>query len=231
MKKWIAFALLLTALALLWQTDFVTAARNSNTEFFTDTLFEQWGPFLLAVTIPLMIVQNIFTLFPVLLVIVVHNLAFGFFWGSIFSLAGTVAGALACFYIVRYFNVGWVRKVQEKNEEKFEKYYRWIKKYGVMMIIVLRSVPVFPSNIISAAAAFTPIGSRSYFWSCVFGNTSMVWLLSLLSAPVWAGDAEGSFVSWLLAGYLAYCAMLLLFFVQQEVSSRRIRTVRKQRIS
>ncbi|TMW73343.1 TVP38/TMEM64 family protein [Alteribacter natronophilus] len=231
MKKWLLLISILAALVLLWQTDFIKAARNSDTAFFTETLFSQWGMFLPLVTIPLLVIQNIFTLFPVLIIIIVHNLAFGFAGGALISFTGTLAGALACFYLVRYFNVGFIRKIQEKHEQKFERYYRWISRYGVMMIILLRSIPVFPSNIISAAAAFTPIRSGAYFWSCVFGNLSMVWLLSLLSAPVWAGEEHASLVSWLFAGYVLYCAGLLVFFIRQEVERRKIRTVRRADVS
>ncbi|WP_157811971.1 TVP38/TMEM64 family protein [Alteribacter populi] len=232
MKKWLSGAALLIILIVVWQSDWVTEARSNNVDYFIDTLFEEMGYFLLFVTIPLMILQNIFTLFPVLLIIVVHLLSFGVIEGAVYSLIGTLLGALACFYLVKHFNHRISERIWSKRKEKFDRYYRWISEYGVCMIIVLRSIPVFPSNLISAAAAFTPINWKAYFWSSLFGNLSMVWLLSLLSSPLWIEDvASDSFLIWAIAGFVLYCVIILTYYFRKMVLTKKYTSVPERKLS
>lgn len=178
------------------------------------------GYALLFITIPLMIVQNVLTLFPILLVIIVHIMAFGIFEGGFYSLTGTVLGALTCFLLVKYVNFNWVDRLWEKRQDRMERYYRWINEYGVFMIVILRSIPIFPSNLISIAAAFTPIRLRAYLWSCLVGNMSMIWLLSLLSAPLWLHTISNENVYMtMFTGYILFSLVIISFYLRKVFSS------------
>ncbi|RNA69444.1 TVP38/TMEM64 family protein [Alteribacter keqinensis] len=220
MKKWLILAVLLGLFTVAWQSDWVSAARSNNVEYFIDTLFEDMGYGLLLVTIPLMIIQNVITLFPVVLIILVHIMAFGVFEGGLYSLAGTVLGAWVCFLLVKYFNFNWTERIWNKRKSSLSRYYRWIKEYGVFTIVALRSIPVFPSNLISFAAAFTPISLKAYIWSCVVGNLSMIWLLSLLTAPLWL-ESNDAFYTTFLSGYVLFALTVAGFYLRKAFYGKR----------
>ncbi|UTR14946.1 VTT domain-containing protein [Salipaludibacillus sp. LMS25] len=189
MKKW-AMIILLIALFLFitinWE--WIVHLRQGDMSYFTEDVFEEVGYRLLWITIPLMIVQNVITLFPVLLLIIMHFHLFGLIEGFLFSLIGTTLGALTCFWFARSFSSHWVEHFWERNERRLAYVLRLIASYGVYMLVVLRSIPIMPSNLISIAAAVSPLSLRPYIWSSVLGNMSMIWLLSLLSAPLWMPD-------------------------------------------
>jgi uncharacterized membrane protein YdjX (TVP38/TMEM64 family) len=82
-----------------------------------------------------------------------------------------------------------------------------------------------PSNLISIAAAFSPINFRSYLISTILGNISMIWLLSLLSAPLWI---SGPLFLPYLTAYIIFAAIVLgsylyRFFTTEESTTRRRR--------
>lgn len=200
----IGIVLLLLAGLILLRWDWVMALRDNDISYFTDELFEQWGYGILFFTIPLMIVQNVVTLFPILILIVFHFIVFGVWGGMLFSLIGTVCGALLCFYLARFAAGKWFERYWSKNEVKLEKVIQAISRYGIYMIVLLRSIPVMPSNLISIAAAASPIRERSYVYSTLFGNVAMVGVLSFISAPLWVDEGG--------IGY-AYSLFFVLFFL------------------
>ncbi|UJW57997.1 VTT domain-containing protein [Bacillus sp. A116_S68] len=198
MKKW-AMAILLIALILfiMINWEWIVHLQQEDLSYFTEGVFEEVGYGLLWVTMPLMIVQNVITLFPVLILIIMHFHFFGLIEGFLFSLIGTTLGALTCFWLARSFSSRWVDRFWGRNERRLAYVLRLIASYGVYILVVLRSIPIMPSNLISIAAAVSPLALRPYIWSSFLGNMSMIWLLSLLSAPLWI--AENVFMPYLLS--------------------------------
>ncbi|WP_198154968.1 TVP38/TMEM64 family protein [Salisediminibacterium beveridgei] len=214
----IAVVLLILAGLILWRWDWVMALRDNNLSYFTDDLFAQWGYGILFFTIPLMIVQNVVTLFPILILIVFHFIVFGVWGGMLFSLIGTVSGALLCFYLARFVAGKWFQRYWSKNEKKLEKVIQAISKYGVYMIVFLRSIPVMPSNLISVAAAASPIRERSYVYSTIFGNVAMIGVLSFLSAPLWVdeGGIGYTYQFFFLFFFLSFISYFIYHFIKDR---------------
>lgn len=194
-------------IALNW--DWIIQLRQENLSFFTDDLFSEMGYRILVVTIPLMMIQNVVTAFPIIIIILIHFLIFGLAGGFLFSLIGTTLGALLCFWMARTFSHSWMERFWEKNLDRLAYVMNLISSYGVFIIIVLRSIPVMPSNIISAAAALSPIRFKPYIWSSLIGNISMIWVLSLLASPLWM---EGNEMPGYAAGYLVFALAVAGFY-------------------
>ncbi|WP_158282194.1 TVP38/TMEM64 family protein [Salipaludibacillus keqinensis] len=208
-KVFIIFFVAITILVILFNWEWVVQLREDNLSYFTEELFPELGWRILLITLPLMIVQNVVTLFPILILILIHFISFGMVPGFIISLIGTSLGAFVCFWLTRSVSEKKVQTYWEKNEEKLSYIFKLISSYGVFMLVVLRSIPVMPSNLISIAAAVSPISTRDYVWSTVLGNISMVWLLSLLSAPLWMIDNH--YLAYLL-GYVFFALVVSMFY-------------------
>ncbi|MBB5174481.1 TVP38/TMEM64 family protein [Texcoconibacillus texcoconensis] len=209
MKKSLVITLLIIFIIFIVQTDILAHLQNANISYFTGTLHEQYGYNVLWLTIPLMVIQGIFTLFPIILVVMIHALVFGFYEGFLYSFIGTFFGAMICFILSRYLFSEWARLFWEKKRDKYTKPINLMEKYGVFFIVVLRNVSFMPSNLISISAALSPISFSSYFWSSVIGNLSMVWMLSLLSAPMTVTRAEWGY---LLVGYIVFALSIILYY-------------------
>ncbi|MBU9721391.1 MULTISPECIES: TVP38/TMEM64 family protein [Bacillaceae] len=201
--------------------DVIKIFMEQDIEYFTSgALLDELGYGLLWVTLPLMIIQGVVTLFPILIIILLHFVSFGLTWGFLFSLIGAIIGALVCYWLTDTLSSKWVDRFWGKREKTLNKILGWIHKYGVLVIVVLRSIPVMPSNLISIAAALSPVTSLQYFWSTILGNISMVWILSLLAAPLWISDSY--FLPYLI-GYIIYCIAVAGYYSIQffQTKSRK----------
>ncbi|WP_416150649.1 TVP38/TMEM64 family protein [Salipaludibacillus sp. HK11] len=205
----VIFAVVASILLVVFNWEWVIQLREDNLSYFTDELFAELGYGILFITIPLMMIQNVVTLFPILILIMIHFISFGMLGGFVFSLIGTCLGAMVCFWLTKSASEKFVQKYWNKNEEKLSYIFNLISSYGVFMIVFLRSIPVMPSNLISIAAGLSPINQRTYLWSTVLGNISMVWLLSLLSAPLWMRDNQ--YIPYLV-GYLLFATAVAIFY-------------------
>ncbi|UCZ51578.1 VTT domain-containing protein [Bacillus shivajii] len=224
MKRAILFLLFIVIVFFFIDSEWFTQLRNENVEYFTDELFAEMGYQMLLVTLPLITLQGTITFFPIIIVIIIHFLAFGLIEGFIFSVIGTSFGAIFCYWLSRSFSEQYVKRMKEKNTKKINKIMRVIANYGVFIIVVLRSLPFMPSNLISIAAAFSPISFRHYVISTVLGNISMVWILSIFAMPVWYTGTNGTTYVF---GYLVFAILLFSMFAvyffkfQKEVNKRK----------
>ncbi|SDZ59089.1 Uncharacterized membrane protein YdjX, TVP38/TMEM64 family, SNARE-associated domain [Evansella caseinilytica] len=202
----ISFVIVMYFLA---ESEMIQHLQQDDIYYFTDGLFQELGYGILFFTIPLMTIQGVITIFPVLVLILIHFISFGVVEGFLFSFVGATLGAIVCYWLTVSFSGNWVDKYWEKRQRTMNRLLRSIDKNGILIIVVLRSVPVMPSNLISIASALSPIRTKQYIFSTVWGNISMIWLLSLLSAPFWIAD--DFFVPYLV-GYLVYAAAVILYY-------------------
>ncbi|MGJ9381604.1 TVP38/TMEM64 family protein [Salipaludibacillus sp. CF4.18] len=210
MKNLVSISIMLIVLLLFvfFNWDWIMQLRSQDVTEFTENV-EELGYGVLLITIPLMMIQNIITLFPILLLIMLHFMSFGMIQGFLFSFIGTTLGTILCFWLARSMGEKWVNRFWAKKEKKFSKILHLISSYGVLMIVLLRSIPIMPSNLISISAAVSPMEMKPYLISTVVGNISMIWLLSLLSSFLWI---EGNLYTSYLIGYLLFSVTIVGFY-------------------
>ncbi|TVP84293.1 MAG: TVP38/TMEM64 family protein [Alkalicoccus sp.] len=221
MFKWSSVIFLaLLALFLFWQWETVSELRGENISYFTQEIFPETGYGILTVTIPLLIAQNVFTVFPVIIIITIHVLLFGFWEGLLFSFAGTTAGAGFCFLLARSWSEEKVKNFWSGKKDRWEKAASLLERHGMAAVVVLRSIPIMPSNLISAAAALTPMKVSEYMWGTAAGNISMIWILSLIAAPFWAERNE----------FITSLLLYLIFLTVTAVIYWSVRLRRKEAV-
>ncbi|MGO4886827.1 TVP38/TMEM64 family protein [Anaerobacillus sp. MEB173] len=216
--KWIILIMFVILVVWLLNTDEMKNLTDENIYYFTEELREQVGYSMLWITIPLAILQGVVTAFPFILILIIHISLFGLVQGIFFSWIGSLIGALVCFVLSRYFFDEVTHKLWDERKKNHQKWRPFIDLYGVWAIILLRSIPVIPSNVISIMAALSPIGIKAYFWSTVVGNKSMIWLLTLISSPV---TFPGRDISIYLISYFIFCFVLVFILFHQHRMSKR----------
>ncbi|QKS71326.1 VTT domain-containing protein [Paenalkalicoccus suaedae] len=206
MKKYMILLLcVVTVAVLITQWDTISELRSEDATVLADSLFDRYGYWMLLLTITLTIIQNVITIFPILIIITIHFLVFDVTTAFIATAIATTIGASVCYLLAKYAGQRFVERFWQKRQETANRVVELLTTYGVLMLIILRSLPFMPSNVISVAAAVTPMRTSTYMIGSALGNISMVWLLSLLVAPLWAE----SFTSYLIS-YIICITLLLL---------------------
>ncbi len=154
-------------------------------------LRENMGYQLLLLTIPLGILQGVVTIFPFATIVVLHIWGFGLVQGLFYSWLAALLGSLVCFLLARHFLQDWSQKILEKNKEKYKRAVGYIERYGFWGLIVLRTFPFMPSNLISIIGSLSPIPFKLYFWSSFIGNIPMVIIQAALSSPITTSVTAG----------------------------------------
>ena len=93
----------------------------------------------------------------------------GTFWGSIISIIGNTLGATFAFLISRFFLKNYVQDkflTKYKNIEKYEK--RFLKN-GLVTVILLRLIPIFPFNILNYLLGVTKVSVKDYITGTFVG--------------------------------------------------------------
>lgn len=218
MKKRVLTLIGFIIVLLLVDWEWLGNLRHEDADFIMSTIQDEVGYELLMITIPLMILQGVMTIFPVILLIIVHFIVYGVVEGFIFSLLGSFLSSILCYTIAKSFSEGYVAGFWKKREKTMNKVMDLTLKYGVPLIVVLRSIPILPSNIISVVAALSPIRFSQYVWSSLWGNISMIWILSLLSAPIILTSVDK--VLYIIL-YALYLVLLYSYYGYQFVQNKQ----------
>ncbi len=94
--------------------------------------------------------------------------AFGTFWGTIYTLIGATIGASGAFFIARWLGKDFVDSLLEKKLESVEKYDEFLKENGFATIFYLRLI-FFPFNLLNFGAGLTRVKFSEYFWGTFLG--------------------------------------------------------------
>jgi uncharacterized membrane protein YdjX (TVP38/TMEM64 family) len=152
----------LAAIALLlWFNQ--TYLKLTPTEIRTWILsFGWWAPLLYVV---LYTVRPLI-LFPASLLSLAGGLAFGALWGTVFTVIGATAGAVISFAAARYLGKTLVRMEWKGNMKKAQ---LQLVKRGLLYVLLLRLIPLFPFDLISYLSGVSRIRFRSFFIGTLFG--------------------------------------------------------------
>ncbi|MGD9678449.1 MAG: TVP38/TMEM64 family protein [Vulcanibacillus sp.] len=224
-KKWIYIIILFLSLFLIYKLSGFEQIITEKITVFID-IRQEYGYSLLLFTIPLSILQGVLTFFPIITIITFHILIFGLTEGMLFSFIGSFLGSILCFILGRYLFQDWSNKLWQKRKAKYQKWETYFKQYGMWTIILLRTVPLMPSNMISLMAALSPINFRSYLWSSIYGNISMVWLFSIFSLSLTLDEASPITI-----GYITYLIVLLVIFLYQRKNRDKYDIYDKQKVT
>jgi uncharacterized membrane protein YdjX (TVP38/TMEM64 family) len=98
---------------------------------------------------------------PALPISILSGLLFGPFWGTVYASIGSTLGACCAFLIGRYA----ARDLVEQwvaGSPALARFDRAATRYGVRLVIVTRTVPLFPYNVQNYVYGVTGIGFGAY---------------------------------------------------------------------
>jgi len=164
---------------------------------------------ILLVTFPLAIVQGFLGLFPFSTLIVLHISALGIAAGMFVSWLVSIVVSLIVYYCCRYWFSGWFDRKLQKYENKYEKWKHFFQLYGVWAIILMRTLPIMPNNVIAFLASVSAIKPIPYLVSSIVGNLSHIWLFGIISSSILLPEAD---IRLLIGAYAVFFLMLSILF-------------------
>jgi uncharacterized membrane protein YdjX (TVP38/TMEM64 family) len=128
----------------------------------------------LLISLILMIIQNTFTLIPLILLITINVTLFGFFYGFIWSWLTSIIAAVIVFIGVRYyFQDQLMKKMNAKLIDKVE-------KNGFLYVFGARMFPFVPTSIINIVTGLSSIQFKQFILGTMIGNFIYIFVLSLI---------------------------------------------------
>ena len=130
---------------------------------------QSYGPWAMLASLYLIIVVNMLGFLPAILFSTANALVFGYWTGLLIAWIGEVIGVTISFFIFRYL-------LKDKADRLIHKSKFLLKlddfsgKNGFMVMLFARTVPYFPSGLITALGAISQISIRDYFFANLIGK-------------------------------------------------------------
>jgi uncharacterized membrane protein YdjX (TVP38/TMEM64 family) len=211
-NNWIKFISFICAVAviifIMFQTDWFQVIKSG--EFgliIKENLF-----FTLAITLIIMIIQNTFTVIPLILVITLNYTLFGFVNGFLWSWFTSIIGAAIIFMGSRYLFQAWVLK--KTNTELIDK----IEKNGFLFVFQARIMPFIPTSLINILGGVSSIHFKSFIIGTLFGNFIYFFVLSLIPAGLMISNLN----DYILEGIILVLIVLYVIYKKKWKRNKRI---------
>lgn len=164
---------------------------------------------IILLTLPLAIIQNFLGCFPFATLIMLHVSALGIVNGLIISWLVSIVASLVVFYCCRYWFADWFDRKMSRYETKYVKWKKYFQVYGIWAIILMRTLPIMPNNVIAFLSSISSIRSTPYLISSLIGNLSHIWLFGIISSSI---VFPGTDIRVLLGAYIVFFALMIVAF-------------------
>lgn len=130
-------------------------------------------------------VAVVVTVIPIAPFDVAAGVVFGPFWGTVYSLAGSEAGAIACFLLARSLGREAIIRLLHRDIAFSD---RIAKRHLVYVVLFARLEPVFSFALVSYGAGLTKMSLRAFALSTLAGMTPGTILLNYYGKSLFSGD-------------------------------------------
>ena len=188
-------ALIVFSIIILYYNYFVdtTFVYTIVAEWFVNPIYELqfWGIFLF---IGIMAIQGLLVPIPSEVVLLSTGMTWGWFFGGIMGIIGSMAASLLCFYISRKGGRPLAKKFV--GESGLDMADNLIKKYGITAIIISRFIPFISFDVISYASGLVDIDVKKYSIGTFIGSIFRAFFYSIWGAllgftpPIDISDVE-----------------------------------------
>jgi uncharacterized membrane protein YdjX (TVP38/TMEM64 family) len=103
---------------------------------------------------------------PGLPITILGGVLFGPFWGVVYAIVGSAAGACVAFLVSRYLARDWVE--QQLKSPRWRRLDESVEKHGWKVVAFTRLIPLFPFNMLNYAFGLTNIGFCAYAMATLF---------------------------------------------------------------
>jgi len=208
-KNWLVWGgLLLLLIFLVLNRQIITLLVNRDVEaiqdFLDDNLLYAYM-FMLVI----MILQNSFTVFPLLLVITINITLFGFIDGFLWSWISSVIAAIFVFYAVRYL-------FQERLIEKFKPgLLEQIEANGFAYVFQARIFPLVPTSLVNILAGLSTVRFWPFILATTIGNFIYFFILALIPAGLVSEKVNETLI------WVILVSAILLYYLFKLVRKKR----------
>ncbi len=162
-------------------TDILQAIRQGEIDSVT-SVFKDNISYALIVSLFIMIIQNSFTVIPLILVITLNFYSFGFFYGFLWSWLSSVIAAMIIFLAIRFWFQDFVHSKVKNHQDMLDK----IENKGMRYVIYGRVFPFFPTSILNIIAGVSNISLRPFTIGTAIGNFFYFFVLALIPYGVFS---------------------------------------------
>jgi uncharacterized membrane protein YdjX (TVP38/TMEM64 family) len=148
-------------------------------------------------------------LIPGAVMTIAAGLAFGMWWGAIWSLVGANAGAIVAFGAGRFLGRSFVERTMGI---RLRRLLNRLERNGFYLTLYLRLVPIIPYNAFNLMAGASPIKFKDYLWASAVGMIPGTVLFALLGDSLWNPGSPRFFI---------ILALIACCFVSVEAYRRR----------
>jgi uncharacterized membrane protein YdjX (TVP38/TMEM64 family) len=145
-------------------------------------------------------------LFPASILSLAGGLAFGAIWGTVLTVIGATAGAVLSFIVARYMGKSLVRM---EWKGRFAKVQSQLEHRGLLYVLLLRLIPIFPFDLISYVAGVSKIRFRAFFIGTLFGIIPGTFAYNFLGSSFVGGSVRDILIA--AAVFLAAMLIPILF--------------------
>ncbi|MBO9599416.1 MAG: TVP38/TMEM64 family protein [Cohnella sp.] len=157
-----------------------------------------------------MYVVRPFILFPASVLAMAGGLAFGTWYGMLYTLIGEVVGAVLSFLLARKVGAGLFGGIENPRFLKLE---RAMEKRGFTMVLMLRIAPFVPFDLVSYAAGVARVPFRAYLIGTIIGTLPGTFAYNFLGATLTSGDWR----DYVIAGIVFAVALSVPFLFKRKV--------------
>ncbi|MFB3168132.1 VTT domain-containing protein [Neobacillus sp. 179-C4.2 HS] len=163
-------------------------------------------------TFIIMVIQNSFTIIPLIIIITINYALFGFFNGLLWSWVTSIIAAGIWFFGSRYFFNDWVQK--KTNPELLSK----MEQNGLLFVFQARIIPFVPTSLINILSGLSSIKFKHFLVGTMFGNLIFFFVLSLIPAGLMEGNMEQNI---LLGIVLVLVGLVVFYRIRKKQKTRK----------
>ncbi|KGM45785.1 VTT domain-containing protein [Neobacillus niacini] len=163
-------------------------------------------------TFIIMVIQNSFTIIPLIIIITINYALFGFFNGLMWSWFTSIIAAGIWFFGSRYFFNDWVQK--KTNPELLSK----MEQNGLLFVFQARIIPFVPTSLINILSGLSSIKFKHFMVGTIFGNLIFFFVLSLIPAGLMEGNTEQNI---LLGIVLVLVGVVVFYRIRKKQKTRK----------
>lgn len=213
MKLWIkivSFALIAALLIVVWRSDLVTGMLSGDPEA-GQRVSENSRYLFLGLMLLLMVIQNLFTVIPFILLITMNVSILGFAGGYLWSWATSVLAGVVSFWAARYWlEAFFARWLKPALRDRIEDNAFWV-------VFIGRVFPFVPTSVVNVAAGLSSVSLRPFLYATLLGNMIYIFVLALVPLGIMSVKFE------------PYMYVLMLLLAGASAVGWRVRRSRRKR--
>lgn len=209
-KQWLLWGgLLLLLLFFVFNQDLIKLLIDGDVEKIRSFLHKNMSYALIFMAL-VMLIQNSFTVFPLILVITINVTLFGFLNGFLWSWFTSILSGIIVFYGARYI-------LQDMIIEKFNpKLLEKVDASGFSYVFQARIFPFVPTSLVNILGGLSTIRMLPFLFATVIGNFLYFFVLALIPAGILRTNFN-EYVIWV----IILAAVLLYYFIKMLMKKRK----------